>query len=88
MRIKFFFFILVLLLSGLGIYWGIISRDIPRLYLVLGEGAVILILFYLSVFYRKIVKPLNSIGNGMDLLREQDFSSRLSPVGSMKPTAS
>lgn len=81
MRIKFFFFILVLLLSGLGIYWGIISRDIPRLYLVLGEGAVILILFYLSVFYRKIVKPLNSIGNGMDLLREQDFSSRLSPVG-------
>ena len=81
MRINFFFFILVLLLSGLGIYWGIISRDIPRLYLVLGEGAVILILFYLSVFYRKIVKPLNSIGNGMDLLREQDFSSRLSPVG-------
>ena len=81
MRIKFFFFILVLLLSGLGIYWGIISRDIPRLYLVLGEGAVVLILFYLSVFYRKIVKPLNSIGNGMDLLREQDFSSRLSPVG-------
>ena len=81
MRIKFFFFILVLLLLGLGIYWGIISRDIPRLYLVLGEGAVILILFYLSVFYRKIVKPLNSIGNGMDLLREQDFSSRLSPVG-------
>ena len=81
MRIKFFFFILVLLLLGLGIYWGIISRDIPRLYLVLGEGAVVLILFYLSVFYRKIVKPLNSIGNGMDLLREQDFSSRLSPVG-------
>ena len=81
MRIKFFFFILVLLLLGLGIYWGIISRDIPRLHLVLGEGAVILILFYLSVFYRKIVKPLNSIGNGMDLLREQDFSSRLSPVG-------
>ena len=81
MRIKFFFFILVLLLLGLGIYWGIISRDIPRLYLVLGEGAVILMLFYLSVFYRKIVKPLNSIGNGMDLLREQDFSSRLSPVG-------
>lgn len=81
MRIKFFFFILVLLLLGLGIYWGFICRDNPRLHLVLGEGAVVLILFYLSVFYRKIVKPLNSIGNGMDLLREQDFSSRLSPVG-------
>jgi nitrogen fixation/metabolism regulation signal transduction histidine kinase len=32
-------------------------------------------------FYRKVVKPLDSIANGMDLLREQDFSSRLSPVG-------
>ena len=27
------------------------------------------------------MKPLNSIGSGMELLREQDFSSRLSPVG-------
>ena len=36
---------------------------------------------FLPFFYRKIVKPLNSIGSGMELLREQDFSSRLSPVG-------
>ena len=27
------------------------------------------------------MKPLNTIGSGMELLREQDFSSRLSPVG-------
>lgn len=27
------------------------------------------------------MKPMNTIGNGMELLREQDFSSRLSPVG-------
>ena len=42
---------------------------------------VLFILCYLPFFYRKIVKPLNSIGSGMELLREQDFSSRLSPVG-------
>lgn len=39
------------------------------------------VLIYLAVFYRKIVKPMNTIGSGMELLREQDFSSRLSQVG-------
>ena len=81
MRIKFFFFILVVLLLALGAYLGFFFHGYRRLYLALGEGGVVLILFYLSLFYRKIVKPLNTIGNGMDLLREQDFSSRLSPVG-------
>ena len=81
MRIKSLFFILVVLLFALGVYMGFFFHDGRRLYLLLGEAAVALILIYLSVFYRKIVKPLNTIGNGMDLLREQDFSSRLSPVG-------
>ena len=38
-------------------------------------------LVYLVYFYRKVIKPLNSIAGGMDLLRAQDFSSRLAPVG-------
>ena len=38
-------------------------------------------LVYLVYFYRKVLKPLNSIAGGMDLLRAQDFSSRLAPVG-------
>mgnify|MGYP000202363752 CR=1 FL=1 len=33
------------------------------------------------VFYRRIIKPLHIIGNGMELLKEQDFSSRLGKVG-------
>lgn len=45
------------------------------------EGLIVVAIFLLIVFYKKIVKPLNTIGNGMDLLKEQDFSSRLSPVG-------
>jgi len=43
----------------------------------IGE-ALIIKSSYLVFFYRKIVKPLNTIGSGMELLREQDFSSRLS----------
>lgn len=81
MRIKFLFFILVLFLVGLGGYIGFFFRHVQSFYWYVAESAVALILCYLSVFYHKIVKPLNTIGNGMELLREQDFSSRLSPVG-------
>ena len=45
-----------------------------------GEAVVTVSLIVLVYFYRKVVQPLNSIANGMDLLREQDFSSRLAPV--------
>ena len=80
MRIKFLFLLLVLFLVGLGVYIGLFFRE-QKLYWYIAEGGIVLILIYLSVFYHKIVKPLRTIGNGMELLREQDFSSRLSPVG-------
>ena len=48
-------------------------------YVVIGFSiSVILFLIY---FYRKVINPLKSITSGMDLLREQDFSSKLLPVG-------
>jgi nitrogen fixation/metabolism regulation signal transduction histidine kinase len=45
------------------------------------EALIIIVLVYLAFFYRKAVRPLQNISNGMDLLREQDFSSRLRKVG-------
>ena len=81
MRIKGFFGILVFLLLVLGGGLLFLSSRLNLIYFYIGEGSVLFILCYLPFFYRKIVKPLNSIGSGMELLREQDFSSRLSPVG-------
>ena len=81
MRIKGFFGILVFLLLVLGGGLLFLSSRLNLIYFYIGEGLVLVILCYLPFFYRKIVKPLNSIGSGMELLREQDFSSRLSPVG-------
>ena len=81
MRIKGFFGILVFLLLVLGGGLLFVSSRLNMIYFYIGEGLVLFILCYLPFFYRKIVKPLNSIGSGMELLREQDFSSRLSPVG-------
>lgn len=81
MRIKFFFFILVLFLLSLSgaLIFLIGEKQIMHLYII--EGLILFVLIYLIVFYRKIVKPMNTIGCGMELLREQDFSSRLSQVG-------
>lgn len=81
MRLKGFFFILVLLLLFIGGFFVYLAGKLLPLYFYIAEGLVVLTLLYLIVFYRKIVKPLNTIGSGMELLREQDFSSRLSLVG-------
>ena len=81
MRLSTLFFLLGLLLA---LVWGILlsftlSTKSPLLYV--GEGVISFSLVILFYFYWKVIKPLNSIASGMDLLREQDFSSRLAPVG-------
>jgi len=80
-RIKGFFYILVFLLLALGGVLLYLSSQLNTIFFYIGEWLILFILIYLAFFYRKLVKPLNTIGSGMELLREQDFSSRLSPVG-------
>ena len=81
MKLKSLFFILAFLLI---VVWAVLlfiatQENGWRFYLI--EGIITLSLVYLFYFYRKVIKPLNSIAGGMDLLRAQDFSSRLVPVG-------
>ena len=35
----------------------------------------------LVILYQKTIKPLNTLSGGIDLIKEQDFSTRLRPVG-------
>ena len=85
MKLRIFFLLLALLLM---VAWGLMFFIMPikevgwKFYLV--EGIITLSLIYLVYFYRKVVKPLDTIANGMDLLREQDFSSRLKSVGQLE----
>ncbi len=82
MRIRGLFWILTfLLLSVLVIitYHAFYTESSFMFFFV--EGIVILTIVYLFVFYNRIIKPLNIIGNGMELFKEQAFSSRLSRVG-------
>lgn len=81
MRLSMLFFLLGLLLalvSGILLSFTLSTKS-PLLYV--GEGVISFSLVILFYFYWKVVKPLHSIASGMDLLREQDFSSRLAPVG-------
>lgn len=81
MRIKHFFLIFVILLLSILALMAYLLVGMGSVFFYILEGIIILTFVFLIIFYRKIVKPMNTIGNGMDLLREQDFSSRLSPVG-------
>lgn len=82
MRVKGLFWILTgLLLAVLAVMtWHVFFNYSSILFFVV-EGLVLITILYLILFYRRIIKPLDIIGNGMELLKEQDFSSRLSRVG-------
>ena len=48
-----------------------------------GAAQILLIaaVVLLVILYRKTIKPLNTLSGGIDLIKEQDFSTRLRPVG-------
>lgn len=48
---------------------------------VIITGIAIVALALLLFYHRRVVRPMQTIAGGMDLLREQDFSSRLRRVG-------
>jgi len=81
MKLKslFWIFTFLLLTVLLVLTYNVMQKGTVMFYLL--EGLIVITTVFLIIFYRKIVKPLHTIGNGMELLKEQDFGSRLSPVG-------
>lgn len=81
MRLKGIYWIFCfVLLAVLAVLTYVSVQTNPKLFYIV-EGLIFFAFILLLFFYRKVVKPLRTIGNGMNLLQEQDFSSRLSPVG-------
>lgn len=81
MRIRGMFWtltVLLLIILGIITYFVFFQSSYRLFFLV--EGIVLVTAIYLFWFYRRVIKPLHIIGNGMELLKEQDFSSRLSHV--------
>lgn len=81
MKIKGLFWILTsLLLVILAVMsYHIFYESSFRLFLIT-EGLILFAAIYLIIFYQRLVKPLQLIGDGMDLLKGQDFNSRLREV--------
>lgn len=82
MYIRGRFFLLTFLLAAgqtvvmYKVYYATSMRTFIWLELIVVIAVILLILFY-----KRVVKPIYLIGNGMELLQEQDFSSRLGKVG-------
>ena len=81
MRLRYLFLILAALLTAIWILLFVQTPLHNSKIFYATEAVTLLCLLFLIYFYRKVVKPMNSIANGMELLHEQDFSSKLSSVG-------
>lgn len=84
MRLQYYFLLLALFVVGL-LSWMIyqVLRAPELLSISLGVGMVLSlgVLVLLWVVYERSVRAMESISNGIHLLNEQDFSSRLRPTG-------
>ena len=52
----------------------------PRLFYVT-EGFVVLLILYLWLFYQKTLRPYDTLVSGIELVRDLDLTTRLSPTG-------
>lgn len=80
MRLSWIFALIVLLLLGAVAVLWYVPDGTPRTFIHLSQGIVGLSLILVIVFYRNVIKPIHAIGNGIDLIKGQDFSSRLAHV--------
>ena len=82
MKSKILFIILSILVFGsiLSIGFLFFKVDIYKFLIIEGIGILAIILF--CILYYRLIKPYQIISSGMELLKEQDFSTRLRPIAS------
>ena len=78
--IHFFIIFAVLIGASLGVTI-IATKGEPTTLLYVAEGLCVVALLFLLYFYRKVMRPIKSISSGMELLMEQDLTTRLTTVG-------
>ena len=81
MKLKHYFVLLALgivLLAGAALY-AAFGSDSTLFYAV--EGFVVVLLCYLGYFYRKTIRPYDTLIGGMELVKAPDLTTRLAPSG-------
>ena len=81
MRLKHYFALFamgIVLLAGVSLLATF--RSHPTLFYVT-EGFVVVLLIYLWFFYRKTIRPYDTLIGGIELVRDLDLTTRLAPSG-------
>ena len=81
MKLKHYFVLLtvgIVLLAGVALFATF--RSHPTLFYII-EGFVVLLLCYLWYFYRKTIRPYDTLIGGMELVKDLDLTTRLAPSG-------
>ena len=81
MRLRYLFVILALLVLAPTLLLLFFSAEEDGTLIYIANVLAVVAVLFLIFFYRRVLKPLDTIADGMDLLAAQDFSSSLSPVG-------
>lgn len=81
MKGAWIFYLLAVLVVAMMVALPLPYFDMNVRSLCMVEGGLLVAMLALWRLYVNLVKPVKTVGAGMDLLREQDYSSRLSPVG-------
>ena len=68
MKLKFLFFFLALLLTAVWTILLVLTLKERGALFYIGDGVITFSLVFMVYFYRKVVRPLDIIGNGMDCL--------------------
>lgn len=81
MKIRYYFFLLTLIIVGVftALMW--LTFSIRPVIFYVAEGVLVVVLIFLVVFYRKVIRPIDTLTGGMELLRDQDMSTTLAPSG-------
>ena len=80
MKSKWLFWVLVVFVFGALISIGLLFYEENKKIFFIIEGTALVAVLLFILLYRRLIKPYQIILNGMELLREQDFSTQLRPV--------
>lgn len=81
MKITYYFLLLSLLIVGLFALLMRLTFNVHPTIFYVAEGMLVVVLIFLLVFYRKVIRPIDTLTGGMELLRDQDMSTTLAPSG-------
>ena len=81
MKLRYYFLLLSLLIVGLFALLMRLTFNVHPTIFYVAEGMLVVVLIFLVVFYRKVIRPIDTLTGGMELLRDQDMSTTLAPSG-------